>query len=145
MQYKWRIMAIDSYPNNIAIIQSDIDGIRNWDINYVKAKRRENAEIIINTLNKDVLVYDSLNSSDVPFFVPIFLPGDARMKLCEMLDKNNIFCSILWGRPDGYRGTCNMYDADFGLVCDERYNTTQIHNMVGLINGCLEEFDLRCV
>lgn len=107
-----------------------------WDSDTVKQIRRRNAICIVESIvNKEYLIYKTVESDDVPFFVPILLKSrKERDILCRLLDENNIFCNISWERPTDYYGCSNIIETDFGLVCDERYSIDEINRMMEIVN-----------
>lgn len=130
--YKTELMIDSDYVNH-SMDEKELDEIQMWDKNYVIEKRVQNANFLIDNLKtKDVLMFDNLKKGDVPFFLPIYIKN--RNIVCDYLDSKNIYCSILWQRPSNCRASCNLYEHEFGLVCDERYTIDDMYRMISALN-----------
>lgn len=130
--YEAELMINSNYVK-LAMYQPDVELIGKWDIQLVISKRIQNAECLIrNIKNKDILMFKEVKKGDVPFFLPVYL--EDRDSVCELLDSQGIYCSILWKRPTGCRVECNLYDNEFGLVCDERYSIDDMKRITDIIN-----------
>lgn len=124
---------IDAHYKDMGISNRDKNLILKWDIDFVISRRIRNANYLIDNIkNKDVLMVNELVSGDVPFFLPIYLKD--RASVCNCLDENDIYCSVLWQRPKNCFEACNLYDCEFGVVCDERYSLDDMERLVELIN-----------
>lgn len=129
-------LALDNSIVGYDICTDDKKKIMYWDSDTVKQIRRRNATCIVeNIIDKEYLIYRTVESDDVPFFVPILLKNrKERDMLCRLLDENNIFCNISWERPINYYGCSNIIGNDFGMVCDERYSINEINRMMEIVN-----------
>lgn len=126
-------LMIDSNYDKLAMYQPDIELLRKWDVELVKSKRIQNADFLIrNIKNKDVLMFNEVKKGDVPFFLPVYL--EDREAVCDLLDSHGIYCSLLWERPMGCQVECNLYDNEFGIVCDERYSIEDMKRITDIIN-----------
>lgn len=98
-----------------------------FDAERVKAIRRRNAEILIESL-KDIpeiqLMFPAMEDDDAPLFVPILVPY-GRNELRKYLIANSIYCPIHWPLSDLHRGISSraeiVYDQELSLICDQRY------------------------
>lgn len=117
-----------------AMYNRDIKLIGKWNIRRVISKRIQNAQYLIDSIkNKNVLMFDSISNGDVPFFLPIYI--EKRDLVCKALDAREIYCSVLWQRPQCCNERCNLYDNEFGLVCDERYSLSDMRRISDVINA----------
>lgn len=130
--YKAELM-IDSNYEKLAMYQPDIELVNECDIELVISKRIQNAEYLISNIkNKDILMFNEIKKGDVPFFMPVYL--EDRDSVCHFLDSHDIYCSVLWERPTGCQVECNLYENEFGLVCDERYSLDDMKHISDIIN-----------
>ena len=129
-------MIINQNYKKDGVHENDLIAMKHWDIDKVISKRIQNARYLLKYIkNKNVFIFDKISPGDVPFFFPVYLKN--RKEVCALLDKNNIFCSVLWQRPADCQEDCNLYDSEFGLVCDERYTLSDMKRMVDLLNVIL--------
>lgn len=68
----------------------------------------------------------------VPMFVPIFLENRNEMR--KKLMKNNIFCPVHWPFNASEEDKNSLYDTELSLVCDQRYSSNDMENIVKVLN-----------
>jgi dTDP-4-amino-4,6-dideoxygalactose transaminase len=111
------------------------DIIQRLDIDKLKQRRMSNAKYIISAINdlKGIKTV-SMGAQDVPLFVPIILPEGTRNDLQQYLIKNDVFCPVHWPLSVLHKTeNKTLYENSLSLVCDQRYNTHEIENMIKLI------------
>ena len=100
-------------------------------------KRRENAEIIYKHLVacKEISPMFDQKDMDCPLFVPVVLnSADERNKLRSLLTSQKIYCPIHWPKPNE-NCSSNLYDLELSLVCDQRYEKSDMERMMQIIEG----------
>lgn len=117
----------------------------NFDIEFIRSRRRSNANTLINELcdepNDDLqsmLMFRSISENDCPMFAPILVLEGRRDRLRQCLIKHDVYCPVHWPlseyhKLDG-RG-CFIYDHELSLVCDQRYDAEDMRRMARLIKG----------
>lgn len=116
-------------------LDEDVDAANHLDINYLKAKRRENAEVLINGLKKYCII-KKLGDNDCPLFVPILCKN--RDKLRTFLKENDIFCPIHWPKFSNNNLSERLYDQELSLVCDQRYTKEDMQRIVRMVMTFME-------
>lgn len=106
------------------------------DFQKIIAKRRENALYLINGL-KEVpeirLWRDTLKAEDAPLFVPILVELGDRGALRQRLIDEKIYCPIHWPKSAYYCGHNALYDTELSLICDQRYDATDMQRLLCVI------------
>lgn len=110
--------------------------LNNIDIEEVTKRRRENARTIYEflTKQKEIQYLKEINlEEDCPIFVPIFL--EKKNELKEYLIENNVYCPTHWNIPEQIEEIDDkeIYDKELSLVCDQRYEKTDIKRYIELI------------
>lgn len=109
-------------------------------IEDVRNTRQENVKILCEGL-KDLSYVSVLNFSEkkneCPLFLPILVEGNMRDKLRKYLIGNKVYCPIHWPLSEYHFGITQkakeLYDKELSLVCDQRYSTDEMHEIVKLI------------
>ncbi len=109
------------------------------DIKLIKAKRRANADVLIERL-KSVsgceLIFKSRKHSDTPLFVPIIVDKN-RDALRRYLIDNQIYCPVHWPFSEMHgefsEETNYLYSNELSLVCDQRYSEDDMNRTADLI------------
>ena len=108
------------------------------DLLAMRHKRRENAQYLHDNL-KDVKFICELTENAVPLFVPIFFETPKqRTAVRKKLIKAQIYCPIHWPKPTLIPADFEankIYDTELSLICDQRYDLTDMERMVTLINS----------
>ena len=111
------------------------------DFREIIAKRRENALYLINGLRgiPEIRLWrDMLQAEDAPLFVPILVEPGVRGALRQRLIDERIYCPIHWPKAAYYRGHNELYDTELSLVCDQRYDVTDMERMLQVIKDFFE-------
>jgi len=124
------------------LLESDYEGYSGlpiaFDLQKLIFQRRENAEYLISAL-RDVpnlkLWRTELKQKDVPMFVPILMESQIRDKLRRYLIDQQIFCPIHWPKSLYHTMHNDLYDMELSLICDQRYNLSDMDRMVSAIKG----------
>ena len=108
------------------------------DVDRILQRRRENAAYLIGELKKIpqiVLWREEIAVDDAPMFVPILVAPEIRSELRSCLIAEQIYCPIHWPKSS-YHGVCNeLYDMELSLVCDQRYDITDMERMIRVIKN----------
>ena len=108
------------------------------DLSAMRRKRRENAQYLHDNL-QGVKFIGELTENAVPLFVPIFFETtEQRNAVRKKLIEAQIYCPIHWPKPTlipAYFKANKIYDTELSLICDQRYDLTDMERMVTLING----------
>ncbi len=108
------------------------------DLSDMRRKRRENAQYLHENL-KGVKFIGELTENTVPLFVPVFFgTAEQRNAVRKELIEAQIYCPIHWPKPTLIPADFEankMYDTELSVICDQRYDLTDMERMVTLING----------
>ena len=121
--------------------QRDIDLACHLDTDFIKARRRKNADILMSEL-VNYLLFHEMSETDVPLFVPIILPESIRDKLKLYLIKRDIYCPVHWPLTDYHKLSDEMkkiYGRELSLVCDQRYDENDMYRIVEAVNDFFRE------
>ena len=124
--------------NNIgaaAGAERDILLINKLDIDTIRCKRRDNANILLQEL-QDISLFRQLNDSDCPLFVPIVPEKDMRDIIHSNLVDNSIYCPKHWPVSEYHRlddQTKELYLREISLICDQRYSEADMRRIVQVI------------
>lgn len=113
----------------------DVQVINKLDVDFIKAHRRANAEVLRNAF-RDWLIFPILSPADTPMFVPILVPDGKRDDLRRFLIKNDIYCPVHWPVSEYHRldkRTEYIYKNELSLVCDQRYTEEDMNRIVETI------------
>lgn len=108
------------------------------DLSAMRRKRRENAKYLHEHL-KGVQFIGELTDNAVPLFVPIFFetPEQRNMVRKKLIDAK-IYCPIHWPKPAQIPADFQVnkiYDTELSLICDQRYDLTDMERMVTLVTS----------
>ncbi len=118
----------------------DIDIAMRLDIEFIKNRRRSNAEYLMNALSK-YLIFNEMRDDDCPMFVPIIVPFGQRDALRKHLISKAIYCPVHWPLSKYHNVDPNtefIYKNELSLVCDQRYTEKDMQRMVASIKEFLE-------
>ena len=121
--------------------EGDIAIASSLDIQYIRTRRRANAQILMHAF-PDWLVFSELQDSDCPMFVPIFVPNGKRNELRRHLIENAIYCPVHWPVSAYHRlgeKEQRLYDNELSLVCDQRYTEEDMCRIVHTIRSFWKE------
>ena len=108
------------------------------DLSAIRRKRRENAKYLHENL-KGVKCIGNLSNNVVPLFVPVFFETtEQRDAVRKKLIEAQIYCPIHWPKPAQIPADFEankIYDTELSLICDQRYDLTDMERMVTLMNS----------
>ncbi len=108
------------------------------DMSAMRRKRRENAKYLHENL-QGVKFIGELTENVVPLFVPVFFETtEQRNAVRKKLIEAQIYCPIHWPKPTLVPADFEankIYDTELSLICDQRYDLTDMERMVTLINS----------
>lgn len=108
------------------------------DLSAIRRKRRKNAHFLHDNL-QGVKFMGEFTENAVPLFVPIFFETtEQRNVVRKKLIEAQIYCPIHWLKPALIPADFEankIYDTELSLICDQRYDLTDMERMVTLING----------
>lgn len=133
---KWLVenyssLTIDDYSKNIL---TSIDAKKEYTI------RKTNAKFLYTRLIEidDIQFMFPEKNMDCPLFVPIVIKNGKRDLIRKKLLDNRIYCPIHWPKPN-VNCESNIYDLELSLVCDQRYNDTDMSRMISVINKAVRK------
>jgi hypothetical protein len=107
-----------------------------YDLPAIVAVRRENAAYLMEGLKaipEIRLWHTALRVGDTPLFVPILVEPAVRPALRRALTDARIYCPIHWPRSAYEGAESELYDRELSLVCDQRYDLTDMERMLRVI------------
>lgn len=106
------------------------------DFAAMRHKRRENAQYLHGHL-KGVRFLGELTDNAVPLFVPVFFETtEQRNAVRKKLIEAQIYCPIHWPKPaqiPAVFAVNKIYDTELSLICDQRYNLSDMQRIVETI------------
>lgn len=136
------------FSNAESILESDYVeymGIPEFtSLDEIINNRKENAYYLIEELKglpNVKLLYNTIEESDIPMFVPIIV-NEKRDLLRQHLIDNDIYCPVHWPYSDihkRYSLDSTIYNRELSLICDQRYNLKDMERQVKIIR----EFSLE--
>lgn len=118
--------------------------LRTSDADYIKNRRRLNAQTLIDAIN-DVndcrvrCINSSLSDSDVPLFVPVLIMPTHRDALRRYLISKEIYCPVHWPHSELHKfmpGSEELFNSELSLICDQRYDKNDMMRIV----ECIQEY-----
>lgn len=104
----------------------DIYAANYLDIDFIRDKRRSNAEVIINKIG----CMFELKEQDCPLFVPIIT--EKLNMLRKYLIDHQVYCPVHWPRN-------SLGNKELSLICDQRYDIEDMEYICSLILNFREE------
>lgn len=125
------------------VASSDIDiyNAERLDIDYIKKRRRINAEVLRSAF-PDMLIIKDYSSDDCPLFVPIRVPNGKRDSLRRFLIDKEIYCPVHWPVSEYHRidsRSEDIYRNELSLICDQRYDEKDMNRMIKTIKTFFQE------
>ena len=103
------------------------------DFAAMRHKRRNNAKYLHEHL-KGVRLIGELTDNSAPLFVPVFFETtEQRNAVRKKLIDAQIYCPIHWPKPAQIPADFavnKIYDTELSLICDQRYNLTDMERFV---------------
>lgn len=115
--------------------ERDVDLANSLDVEYIKTRRRANAEVLRSAF-PDWLLFPEVKPSDCPMFVPVLVPNGKREALRHHLIRNEIYCPIHWpvsGYHELNERTGYIYQNELSLICDQRYSVKDMNRIIETI------------
>lgn len=119
----------------------DIKLAMNLDYEFIKNRRRANAEILRSAF-KRMLIFKEMGVTDTPMAVPILVPNGKRDELRRYLINNEIYCPVHWPVSEYHKldeRAEEIYMNELSLVCDQRYTEEDMYRMVHVIRQFYKE------
>lgn len=108
------------------------------DFEAMKAQRRANAKYLHENLKGVKFMYE-LTDKVVPLFVPVLFENkEQRDAVRRKLIEAEIYCPIHWPKPPQIPANFEankIYDTELSLICDQRYDLTDMARIVKQINN----------
>lgn len=117
--------------SNLCAAERDIEFLNRFDAHGIKKRRRKNAKTLLKYVSEYAL-FPELKGDDCPLFVPIVLPHEVRDKLRKHLIEHQIYCPVHWPVSSKHlltQETERIYREELSLVCDQRYDQTDMERM----------------
>ena len=109
----------------------DIELATRLDIATIKARRRENAAVLMDAL-QEFCLFPRMEQNDCPLFVPILVPNRQRDVLKRHLIQQLIYCPAHWPISKYHHlneKTRYLYENELSLVCDQRYTPVNMERI----------------
>ena len=117
------------------VFAADADDVKRaeyFDVDYIKRKRRDNAQALLSRLGE--LSLFALNDGDCPLFVPIALSN--RDEVRAELISHSVYCPCHWGLSELHalsRAEKRIYECELSLVCDHRYGINDMNRICDIV------------
>lgn len=112
------------------------------DIEAMRTQRRANAQYLYKHLKGVRFMYD-LTDKAVPLFVPVlFESKEQRDTVRRKLTEAKIYCPVHWPKPAQILADFEVnriYDTELSLICDQRYDKSDMKRIIDSINGYMEK------
>lgn len=115
----------------------DIEKAIHLDWEFIKARRRRNASILLDCLGPWA-IFPEMKGADCPLFVPLLLDAEKRDALRNYLRGKSIYCPIHWSIEPEHQLTdltADLYKREISIVCDQRYDE---EDMLMILNAIKE-------
>lgn len=122
--------------------------LEKYDFEYIKEKRKENYNYLYEKLKNFKNIKNTLGElekEETPLYFPIFIENEIRKNLQKYLANKNIYCPIIWPKPEkylkklqGYNGD-NIYNKIICIPCDQRYDSGDMKRVVHNIKQFYKE------
>lgn len=112
--------------------------LQKTDFEMMRQQRIANIEVLYEGLkeNANITFWQSLTECCLLFFPILCRNKKERDGLRQHLTHNQVYCPIHWPKGDWVQPQWRanaMLDCELSLVCDQRYNTDDMHRIVELI------------
>lgn len=124
---------LDNISSVIGSDNRDIFLAEHLDIDLIKAKRRNNFEVLHKELSS-YLIIKEYNDDDCPLFFPIIVNNRDLLK--KYLINNQIYCPVHWPITALHKldvQTSYIYTHELSIVCDQRYSEEDMEYMCSVI------------
>lgn len=122
--------------SKLAIDEESIEILTHIDSEKNFNQRRKNATILHENFKNSNFVKLLFDESEIecPLFVPIIVDCNERNNMRSFLSNHRIYCPVHWPHPNE-ECVSNLYDIEISLVCDQRYDESDMLRIVDTING----------
>ena len=124
-----------NHYSGLSIDDYSLNYIKHIDVEKQRYIRRRNASVLYDGLGESVQFMFPEDAMDCPLFVPIIL-HDNRDFVRQHLIDNDIYCPVHWPHPNA-NCKSNLYDIELSLICDQRYNETDMERIVSVVKEAL--------
>ena len=114
------------------------------DKEQIKAKRRENAKILLDGISETKGIspmFPRLEPHDAPLCVPVLVNNSIRDNLRKHLISQQIYCPVHWPLSSLHDNISDkakeIYNSQLSFVCDQRYSDADMKKFVESINSFL--------
>lgn len=108
--------------------------VKGSDAETIIAKRRKNAEVLMNGL-KDFKAFINIPNidltKDTPLFLPVFMDTEKRDDLRKYLIDRGIYCPVHW--PEVMGTSVGIRENELSLICDQRYSEGDMRAIIETI------------
>lgn len=139
-QYRDAENILDAQRNYFTISNLSKSIQNNLNIDQMKAKRRENYEIIARGLlgvNGIKVIFETIDVDEVPLYCPILC--NDRQTVQKELVKNSIYAPIVWPKadccPQVDEDTDYIYEHILCIPIDQRYGIDDMERIVNVIKS----------
>ena len=126
-------------PLAYAADDRDVMWAQRLDLAGLSRARRANAQVLLEALS-EFAVFPTLDTQDVPLFVPVLVPDGKRDALRRHLIAQAIYCPCHWP-SSSYHGDTDspLYRDELSLVCDQRYTEADMLRICKEVQCFLKE------
>lgn len=132
---------LDNLKEINCVASSDLNLIKKLDINFIREKRRRNAEYLLSRLKRlseyVQPIFSNIAEDDCPLFVPVIVKH-GRDILRKKLIQEEIYCPVHWGLSKYHNIDSKnryIYEHELSIVCDQRYNEDDMERIYNAIRG----------
>lgn len=132
---------LDAADKVSAAADRDIWLAEHLDIEFIKNRRRENAEIL-RTAFSDWLIFPEMRPDDSPMFVPALVPFGKRDLLRRYLTEHEIYCPVHWPKSSYHQSKEKadyIFQNELSLVCDQRYTENDMRRIIDTVQQFFRE------
>ncbi|MEG1820716.1 MAG: hypothetical protein RR201_00535 [Malacoplasma sp.] len=126
---------------NYSMDQQSFEQLKKKDVKNIKEKRIKNGSSILKNIQDSKIMqpmYKSINSNDVPLFIPVIVRNGYRDELREYLISNKIYSPIHWPLSRYHlisEEAKYIYNNEISIICDQRYGLEEINDMENVLKN----------
>ena len=121
--------------------KKDILDSKHLDIEYLKRRRKRNAEILLEAI-KEYAIFKEVKDNDCPLYVPIIVPEGKKEELRKSLISNDIYCPTHWQKTALHKLDSDeefIYENELSLICDQRYDEEDMYKFSNCLKAYFKE------
>lgn len=113
----------------------------NLDLEKIVNARRQNALWLlqeIKNISGIIPIFEKIEASDVPLFVPVLIEPNKRDKIRKYLISKDIYCPIHWPLSQFHKleeKNKLIYEMELSLLCDQRYTIDDMKKIVNALKN----------